>query len=102
MLRRSGGPGAQSRLSSWPSKCWESHGAAAVPWVGLLSRWGIPPGCEGNLSLNVVYHSVGGRDKGGGKFAKHSAGRMPLFSEKAHRKKQLLGAVRPGPSSFLF
>lgn len=44
---------------------------------------GGPPFALGNLNLNVVYHSVGGRDKGGGKFAKHSAGRMPLFSEKS-------------------
>lgn len=63
---------------------------------------GGPPFALGNLNLNVVYHSGCGRDKGGGKYAKHSAGRMPLFSEKSSPKKQLLGAVRPGPSSFLF
>ncbi len=44
---------------------------------------GGPPFALGNLNLNVVYHSGCGRDKGGGKFAKHSAGRMPLFSEKS-------------------
>ena len=52
VLRCSGGTGAQSRLSSWPSRCWESHGAAVVPWQGLLSR------CE---SFGRTWKTLSGR-----------------------------------------